>query len=54
MGAPLKATELAEEVLEAGYRTKSKKFVNILYVLLGRMNDVEHIEGQGYRLKRNK
>jgi hypothetical protein len=54
MGAPLKASELAEEVLEAGYRTNSKKFVNILYVLLGRMDDVEHIEGQGYRLKRKK
>jgi hypothetical protein len=54
MGVPLKASELAEDVLKTGYRTSSKKFVNNLYVMLGRMDNVEHIEGEGYRLKRKK
>jgi hypothetical protein len=52
MGAPLTGSELAEEVLKTGYKTSSKKFVNILYVMLGRMDNVEHVEGEGYRLKR--
>jgi hypothetical protein len=54
MGMPLTASELAEEVLKAGYRTNSTKFVNNVYVMLGRMDNVEHVEGQGYRLKRKK
>jgi hypothetical protein len=54
MGAPLKASELAEEVLKTGYQSESTKFVNNLYVILGRMDNVEHVKGQGYRLKRGK
>jgi hypothetical protein len=54
MSVPLKASELAEEVLNTGYQTSSKKFVNILYVMLGRMDNVEHVEGEGYRLKRKR
>ena len=54
MGVPLTASELTLEVLKAGYRTNSTKFVNNVYVILGRMDNVEHIEGQGYRLKRRK
>jgi hypothetical protein len=54
MGVPLTASELAEEVLKTGYKTRSKKFVNNIYVMLGLMDSVEHVEGQGYRLKRGK
>ena len=53
-GAPLTAGELADEVLETGYRTTSKNFVNNIYAMLGQMDNVEHVEGQGYRLKRKK
>jgi hypothetical protein len=54
MGVPLKASELAEEVLKTGYRTDSTKFVNNVFVILGRMDNVEHVAGEGYRLKRGK
>jgi len=54
MGVPLKASELAEEVLKTGYRTDSTKFVNNVFVILGWMDNVEHVAGEGYRLKRKK
>ena len=54
MGAPLTGSELAEEVLKTGYRTDSTKFVNNVFVILGRMDNVEHVAGEGYRLKRKK
>jgi hypothetical protein len=54
MAVPLTAGELAEEVLKTGYKTNSKNFVNNIYAMLGLMDNVEHVEGQGYRLKRKK
>jgi len=54
MGAPLTGSELAEEVLKAGYKTTSKRFANNIYTMLGHMDNVENFEGQGYRLKRGK
>ena len=54
MGAPLTGSELAEEVLKAGYQTTSKNFVNNIWDMLGQMDNVEKVEGEGYRLKRKK
>lgn len=49
---PLKAKELAEQALAAGYKTESKDFLNVIWVALGKM-DVENVPGQGYRLKQS-
>ena len=54
MGAPLTGSELAEEVLKAGYQTTSKNLVNNIWGMLGQMDNVEKVEGEGYRLKRKK
>jgi hypothetical protein len=48
----LAARELAEQVLASGYKTKSKNFVDVLWVALGQMPNVENVPGQGYRLKK--
>jgi hypothetical protein len=48
---PLPATELAKLALAQGYSTKSKDLKNVLWVLLGKMDNVENVSGQGYRLK---
>ena len=49
---PLKATELAEQALAAGYQTESKAFSNVVWVALGRLPGIENVPGQGYRLKK--
>ena len=54
MGAPLTGNELAEEVLKAGYKTTSKRLVDNIWTMLGQMDNVENVKGQGYRLKRGK
>jgi hypothetical protein len=54
MGMPLTGSELAEEVLKAGYKTSSKRFVDNIWTMLGQMDNVENVKGQGYRLKRGK
>ena len=54
MGTPLTGSELADEVLKAGYRTTSKRFVDNIWTMLGHMDNVENVKGQGYRLKRRK
>jgi hypothetical protein len=54
MGAPLTGSELAEEVLKAGYKTTSKHLVDNIWTMLGQMDNVENVKGQGYRLKRGK
>ncbi len=48
---PLKARELADRALAAGYKTESKDFVNVVWVALGKM-DLEKVPDQGYRLKK--
>src|SRR5262249_13231915 len=54
MGTPLTGSELAEEVLKTGYKTTSKRFVDNIWTMLGQMDNVENVKGQGYRLKRVK
>lgn len=49
---PVPARELASQAKAQGYRTKSKQFVGVSRVLLGRMDNVENVPGQGYRLKK--
>jgi hypothetical protein len=49
---PLKAKELAEQALAAGYQTASKDFVSVVWVAVGKIENVENLQGQGYRLKK--
>ena len=51
---PLTGTELAAKAIKAGYRSTSKSFVDVVWVSLGNMKNVEHVPDQGYRLKRSK
>jgi hypothetical protein len=50
---PVSGSELAERVRAAGYRTSSKSFAHVVWVMLGNMDNVEHVPGKGYRLKRS-
>ncbi len=49
--APLRAKEIADKVLATGYQTKSKVFSGVVGSELAKMENVENIAGQGYRLK---
>jgi uncharacterized protein YhaN len=49
---PLTAQELADRVMESGYESKSKNFLNVIYGSLGKLPNVERVEGKGYRLKK--
>lgn len=49
---PLSGTELAERVKAAGYKSTSAKFVEIVWSTLGQMDEVQHLAGKGYQLKR--
>jgi hypothetical protein len=49
---PLPARELAEQAKAKGYVTKSKDLTSVLWVLLGKMDNVENVPGEGYRLKK--
>jgi hypothetical protein len=51
---PLSARALAEAVLASGCQTKSKDFPNVISACVGKMANVEHVPGQGYRLKKGK
>ena len=48
---PMPARELAEQVLAAGYKTKSKNFMEVMWVALSQMNNVRNVPGKGYVLK---
>jgi Fe2+ or Zn2+ uptake regulation protein len=48
---PLTARELAEQVRDQGRQTKSKKWTNVVSAMLSKMNNVQKVPGQGYRLK---
>jgi hypothetical protein len=52
--APMTGSELAREAIKAGYQTTSKQFVEVVWKALGSMDNVENVNGQGYRLKRSK
>ena len=49
---PLTGSELAQQALATGYQTRSKNFVNVVWVVMGTMKNVEHLSGKGYRLKK--
>src|SRR5262249_4865557 len=49
---PLAARELGEMVLKSGYRTDSRDFTHVVWVALGKMNEVERAPQGGYRLKK--
>jgi hypothetical protein len=46
------ARELAEQALAQGYVTTSKKFLEVIWVTLGKMDNVVNVPGKGYRLKK--
>ncbi len=49
---PLSGSELADRVLKSGYKTNSTKFRDVVWSMLGQMDDVQHVRGKGYQLKR--
>jgi hypothetical protein len=49
---PLFGSELAAQALATGYRSNSQNFTNTVTALLTKMDAVEHITGQGYRLRK--
>ena len=49
---PIGGGELAKKALATGYKSKSKKFSDVVRVGLGKMKNIEHVPGKGYRLKR--
>jgi hypothetical protein len=49
---PLAARALAEQVKAQGYKTKSKDLTNVMWAMLGKMDNVENVPGEGYRLKK--
>src|SRR5262249_36590281 len=51
---PLNGAELARKVIESGYRTSSKDFAAVVYVMLGKMENIENVPGAGYRLKKGR
>jgi hypothetical protein len=48
---PMTGSELAAEALKAGYHSTSKSFVDVVWVAMNNLKNVEHIPNQGYRLK---
>jgi len=51
---PIPGRELAARVLATGYQTQSKDFTNVIWVAVSKLDNVENIAGQGYRLKKRK
>jgi hypothetical protein len=49
---PVRASELANQVLAAGYKTKSKEPVNLIWAALAKMDNVVNVKGAGYLLKK--
>jgi hypothetical protein len=49
---PMTAREMADAALASGYKTKSKNFMDVMWVVLGNMNNIKKVPGQGYALKR--
>src|SRR5260370_39175240 len=50
---PLTTEELAEKILASEYQTTSKNFLNVIWVGIGDMENVERV-AEGYRLKKEK
>jgi hypothetical protein len=51
---PLSAQELADQVTEAGYETKSKDLKNVIWVSIKKVAGVQRIPGVGFQLKKAK
>jgi hypothetical protein len=49
---PLTGSELAAEALKAGYHSTSKNFVDVVWVAMSSLKNVERVPNQGYRLKK--
>jgi hypothetical protein len=49
---PLTAWELADQVLASGYQTKSKNFMEVMWVALSQMKNIKKVPDKGYILKR--
>jgi hypothetical protein len=45
---------LADAALKAGYRTASSHPADVVWAMPNQMDNVEHVKGQGYRLKKGK
>jgi hypothetical protein len=48
---PMGAAELAKQAKARGWVSTSKDPKNVLWVMLGKMEGVENVPGEGYRLK---
>jgi small-conductance mechanosensitive channel len=48
----LTGPEIAEQLLASGYKTSSTNFLNVVKKTLFEMDEVSHLRGQGYKLKR--
>jgi hypothetical protein len=48
---PLTGAELAEQAQAVGYRSNSRDFRQVVWVMLSRMDNIENVPGKGYRLK---
>jgi hypothetical protein len=51
---PMTGSELAAEAVKAGYHSSSKSFVDVVWVAMNNLKNVEHIPNQGYRLKKSR
>jgi hypothetical protein len=49
---PLKARELADQAKASGYKSKSRDFTSVIWVVVSKLAGVENVPGEGYRLKR--
>jgi hypothetical protein len=49
---PLTGSALAAEALKAGYHSTSKNFVDVVWVAMSNLKNVERVPNQGYRLKK--
>jgi hypothetical protein len=49
---PIGGGELAEMALKTGYMSTSKSFRDVVWANLAAMKGVEHVKGEGYRLKK--
>jgi len=49
---PLSGADIADRIKAGGYKTSSANFANIVKKHLGEMEDVSHVRGEGYKLKK--
>jgi hypothetical protein len=50
--APMSGPEIAEKIKAGGYKTSSVNFANIVKKHLNEMDEVTHVRGEGYKLKK--